>query len=203
MHRNHARSAAVGSSTITVTRSRCPAAACIGVVAVLLGLATPGSASAATHQDFTTEAFQNDCLNAHNMYRKQHDASALTIDQKLVAFAIGRAKTLAITETMKHDAQGYGENLAWKWSSRGANPVPCTVPVKEWYSEVKEVDWSDPESLPKAPRFTQVVWRATTKLGCGQAATVNGRQGGVWTVCVYDPAGNMPGKFSDNVHRSS
>lgn len=39
--------------------------------------------------------------------------------------------------------------------------------------------------------FTQVVWKATKRLGCGQA--------GKFVVCNYYPAGNVQGQFRDNV----
>ena len=41
--------------------------------------------------------------------------------------------------------------------------------------------------------FTQVVWKETTEIGCGES--------GGWTCCRYLPAGNMsmPGWFEKNV----
>nr|WP_280496822.1 hypothetical protein [Nocardia asiatica] len=45
------------------------------------------------------------------------------------------------------------------------------------------------------------MWRGTTKLGCAQAGAINGKKGGTYTVCNYDPAGNMMGDFAENVRR--
>jgi hypothetical protein len=39
--------------------------------------------------------------------------------------------------------------------------------------------------------FTQIVWRASTTLGCGKAT---GKDGNDYVVCNYDPAGNIAGR---------
>ena len=44
--------------------------------------------------------------------------------------------------------------------------------------------------------FTQVVWKATTKLGCGY------NQGCGYIKCEYDVGGNMQGDFENNVQGS-
>ena len=50
--------------------------------------------------------------------------------------------------------------------------------------------------------FTQVVWRATTAMGCGTKVCPELFSGwgdaSVW-VCQYDPGGNVGGKFRQNV----
>merc|ERR1712051_1172949 len=47
--------------------------------------------------------------------------------------------------------------------------------------------------------YTQVVWKDSTKLGCGKGrATVGGIQGDLW-VCQYGTAGNTMGEFSQQV----
>lgn len=122
------------------------------------------------------------------------------VDQKLVAFAIQRARTLATTEQFKHDAKGYGENLAWNWSSRGPAPVACSIPTDNWYNEIKDYNFADPATTPisRVGHFTQVVWAGSTKVGCAQAASL-GPKGGVYTVCNYDPPGNYLGQFPANV----
>jgi hypothetical protein len=45
--------------------------------------------------------------------------------------------------------------------------------------------------------FTQVVWKGTTKLGCGS----NPSCGMKTYVCQYTPPGNVMGEFADNVGR--
>jgi hypothetical protein len=44
--------------------------------------------------------------------------------------------------------------------------------------------------------FTQVVWRASRRLGVGRAVAGDGA---VYVVANYDPAGNMIGQYANNV----
>ena len=45
--------------------------------------------------------------------------------------------------------------------------------------------------------FTQMIWKATKKIGCA-SALVKG-QDKSYAVCVYYPAGNWEGEFEENV----
>ena len=49
--------------------------------------------------------------------------------------------------------------------------------------------------LKTAP-FTQLVWHSSTKFGCGKARS---RSGKVVAVAYYEPRGNVPGQFHENV----
>ena len=44
--------------------------------------------------------------------------------------------------------------------------------------------------------MTQVVWKDSREIGCAQSA---GKGGNVFTVCNYTPAGNVIGKYNENV----
>lgn len=48
----------------------------------------------------------------------------------------------------------------------------------------------------KTGHFTQVIWRDSTELGVGMARNRNGE---VYVVCNYNPAGNFLGSFTENV----
>ena len=59
-------------------------------------------------------AFQKECLDAHNDYRAQHGAPSLKWSAKLASDADKWAKELARKNTMQHStAKDYGENLAF------------------------------------------------------------------------------------------
>lgn len=94
------------------------------------------------------------------------------------------------------DANGYGENLAWMGGS-GVDKIMRTTPeaTKMWYSEIDNpgYDFENPGFTYGTGHFTQVVWKGSTKLGCGVA--------GGYVCCRYTPAGNIsnPGYFEDNV----
>ncbi|KAI1289719.1 Golgi-associated plant pathogenesis-related protein 1 [Halotydeus destructor] len=165
-------------------------------VMICTGIALSAILSVVTAQtsvkDYTTAQFQQQSLQAHNKYRKTHGSPALTIDQGLVTYATKRARTMASTCKFEHDAQGRGENL-YKYSSQ--NAVDGATPVAGWYNEIKVYNYAKPGFSMATGHFTQVVWKATTKVGCGQASS----KCGTFVCCNYLPAGNMQGQFEKNV----
>lgn len=61
-----------------------------------------------------------------------------------------------------------------------------------WYNEVEYYDFNTPGGFFSATgHFTQVVWKGTTKLGCGLS--------GDYVVCRYSERGNLLGAFEENV----
>ena len=90
----------------------------------------------------------------------------------------------------------FGENLAWSMSSsRDFRTDLDTTATARWYSEIKDYDFSKPGFGYNTGHFTQVVWKSSTKLGCGTAS--DGPT--VYVTCRYKGAGNMMGAFPDNV----
>ncbi|KAF9531747.1 CAP domain-containing protein, partial [Crepidotus variabilis] len=71
--------------------------------------------------------------------------------------------------------------------------------VNSWTSQEKNyIPSSDtfPANSDEVGCFTQVVWKATTKLGCDCTPCSSGFTLGI---CVYEEPGNFGGQFSDNV----
>ena len=68
-----------------------------------------------------------------------------------------------------------------------------------WYAEVRGFDFRRGGFSMETGHFTQVVWAATERVGCG-VAQCNGMD--VW-VCNYDPPGNLEGAYRDNVRPTS
>jgi len=52
-----------------------------------------------------------------------------------------------------------------------------------------------------AGQFTQVVWKGSREIGIGRAFADNGQT--VYVVCNYLPAGNVMGRFKENVFPSN
>merc|ERR1719399_1446568 len=79
-----------------------------------------------------------------------------------------------------------GENLC-----KGITGEGC---VKMWYDEIKDTDngggGTVKEFNKKTGHYTQVVWKATTTLGCGELGDL--------VVCQYGPGGNSGG-YAENV----
>ena len=77
-----------------------------------------------------------------------------------------------------------GENL---YSS---SSVDGTKASESWYSEVKNYNYNNPGFGMNTGHFTQLVWKSTTKIGCGAACN---NSGFCAVVCNYYPGGNFGG----------
>ncbi|MFJ7345757.1 CAP family protein [Streptomyces sp. NPDC101110] len=192
------------------------------MAAVLAGaglLPVPGFANAAAPKampkaaqqrpplpDTTDEAFNQECLAAHNSYRARHSAPPLTLDDAAVEHAKARAQAgstrSGLAQPPEPETQGYAELRHWIATSED-EPVSCAEAVRLWYESrwTGGYDWNQPGHSPDTAPFTQVVWKSTTTLGCGRAAgRVPGEEGfQTYIVCGYAPPGNIIGKFRDNV----
>lgn len=103
---------------------------------------------------------------------------------------------------MRHSkpAGQYGENLYWAsaltWSD-GRTELQQVSPekvVNSWGSEKAHYDYSNNRctSGKMCGHYTQVVWRATTTVGCAMAVCED-TQEQLWA-CQYQPAGNRIGR---------
>merc|ERR1719401_1214923 len=147
-----------------------------------LGNGTAGPSSAALQA----------VLDRHNQYRCMHGAPLMTWDDAIAANAQQYATSTG--GQMRHSSfqsrqniggfSSLGENLAWGVTDAGA--------VQMWYDEIEHTNGGLTSSFSMATgHYTQVVWRDSTKLGCG----IQGRL----LVCQYGAAGNMQGQFSSQV----
>jgi len=64
------------------------------------------------------------------------------------------------------------------------------------YAEETQHQYGKEPTTLKTGHFTQVIWRDSTELGVGMARNRNGE---VYVVCNYNPAGNFLGSFTENV----
>ena len=119
------------------------------------------------------------------------------------------AKELLAEGTLRHadreDRRFKGENLAMK--GEGGLTADNYVPELQWYEgEIGYYDWDldwheEGASFGDIGHFTQMVWRSTTALGCGVATKELQFYNLAYSVCRYDPAGNVTnaGYFAANV----
>ncbi|EEC02687.1 conserved hypothetical protein, partial [Ixodes scapularis] len=70
--------------------------------------------------------------------------------------------------------------------------------VKAWYDEIKDYNFNNGGFSGATGHFTQVVWKNSTKLGCGWARS---HRNNIYVVCNYSPPGNYMDKFKENVLR--
>merc|ERR1712136_538301 len=106
------------------------------------------------------------------------------------------ADHLAISGKMEHSKDlprlGQGENLAWFTPSSDDVTKAAT---DNWYMEIKAYNYNQPRFTSGTGHFTQVVWKDSTQLGVGLAVS----NGEAYVVARYYPAGNMMGRFDQNV----
>merc|ERR1719454_177569 len=137
-------------------------------------------------------------LEKHNELRRKHGVPDMTFDQAACESAQDVSDDQARMGQMAHSApsrrNNCGENIYWFWSSQ---PIPNPVahlgstPTQAWYDEVKDYNFAAPGFNGATGHFTQVVWKSSTRLGCG----INGS----YVTCHYCPAGNYMGQFPQNV----
>ncbi|KAI9112440.1 hypothetical protein K1719_016637 [Acacia pycnantha] len=81
----------------------------------------------------------------------------------------------------------YGENI-----QTSAGDMSGADAVKTWVAEKTYYDYNTNTCTGGECRlYTQVVWRKSTRFGC---AKVRCNNGGIFIICNYDPAGNVPGE---------
>jgi len=140
------------------------------------------------------DATKKELLDRHNAYRCMHEAAPMTWDGTIAEVAqswADKGKFEHAPDRVRTDVAGFrylGENLAWNLKGGEA--------VDRWYDEIactspKGKVASLSQGVCRPGHYTQVVWKSTTKLGCGYANDM--------TVCMYGPAGNYRGKFDDQV----
>ena len=137
-------------------------------------------------------------LGLHNKYRCMHGGPLMVWDDDVAKNAQKWADKGKFEHSSSRDrfinGEQCGENLAWASPSCSAEKA-----VKMWYDEIKYTKpYGEVKSFSgQTGHYTQVVWKASVKLGCG-VGPKKGSGGDMW-VCQYCVAGNMQGEFEENV----
>jgi len=139
-----------------------------------------------------TGADQQAMLSATNASRAKHCSPPLAWSDQLAA----AAQTWVNKCTMSGGAFAHdpnrgqtGENLAW-----GAS-LSAQQAEQLWYAEVSKYNFGAPAYSSAVGHFTQLVWKATTQVGCAKAIC----GGQVLISCRYAPPGNMNVVVGGNV----
>lgn len=175
---------------------------CASVLLCLLGTAmmfSTGHAQERGHMIGMTEA--------HNAVRSQVGINGLAWSDELAGHAQQWADYLATENncSMKHRPRTgkfagiYGENLYWAsplHRDSGKNErqeiQPAAV-VATWKKEKTGYDYRNNTCMAgkSCGHYTQILWKNSTRLGCGMAFCPDNSQ--IW-VCNYDPPGNFKGE---------
>ncbi|KAF8481227.1 CAP domain-containing protein [Russula ochroleuca] len=135
-------------------------------------------------------------LTAQNNIRGNHGAANLTWNADLSAKALSWASKCKFQHS-DGTLGPFGENLA----AGTGDAYTIASAVKSWTDEVSDYDPNNPQPS----HFTQVVWKATTQVGCAyyncSSGSIFPAEYGVahYHVCEYSPPGNVIGEFAQNV----
>lgn len=133
-------------------------------------------------------------LDAHNIFRKEHGVCALQWSDECYKAAKAQANACQARRCMFHGTTSgpsgdHGQNIYW-CSAPGSSAQEM---VKVWYDEIEQYDFGAATFHEGTGHFTQVVWKGTTHVG--MACSDDGR----FCVANYFPAGNVMGRFRQNV----
>ncbi|KAJ8346421.1 hypothetical protein SKAU_G00278220 [Synaphobranchus kaupii] len=148
------------------------------------------------NRTMTDGSFEKEFVDTHNAYRRKHGAPPLRLSRDLCKSAQSWAEHLLSIKTLKHSNTSNGENLYYAWSS-AQKSLTGKEAVDNWYSEIKDYNFSKPGFRSNTGHFTQVVWKSSEDVGVGLATDGNT----VFVVGQYSPAGNITNKgyFENNV----
>lgn len=200
-------SAVVVTAAVVTSADPTPAVAAVPSAVTSSGSTTTSSgtdSSTDSDSDSSTDSSgsssdEETLLTLHNNFRAQYGASALTWDSTLATYATSYASKCVF----KHSGGPYGENLA----AGGGGNYDITAAFNSWANEAADYNWGSPGFSESTGHFTQVVWKATTKVGCGYVTcgadtVISGWNSDAnYLVCEYSPAGNVvnAGEFAANV----
>jgi len=181
---------------------------------------TPVSTVASTSVEAAAVAsptdFQSTALYHHNIHRANNSVSDLTWDSTIAGYAATVAATCVYAHDLTPGGGGYGQNIAVYGSSGdveadGSSSMIAMAATDMWYNgEVNlflpsyygeaNPDFSNFESWG---HYSQMVWKSTTGVGCAvqfcAAGTIYPSMGSWFSVCNYNPPGNMGGAYGTNV----
>jgi pathogenesis-related protein 1 len=158
--------------------------------------ATGGAGSDAAGAGGDTEpASMSGMTAAHNKARASVMPAPSTPIPPLVwsSTVAATAQAWANNCQFMHSGGSYGENIY-----AGSGTATPDAVVADWVSESASYDYATNGCSGTCGHYTQVVWAASARLGCGVAnCTTNSPFGGgdwqFW-VCNYDPPGNYVGQ---------
>ena len=159
---------------------------------------TPFLNRARTNADeFDLDIYKNSIIKFHNEIREKHKSPPLKENKELNEKASIYAESLVNNqEKINYELNMYndeivGENIIVAESKRPEDAF------KKILDEEKNYDFNKNKFSKATGHFTQAIWKDTTDIGCGFWVDKENKK--YYIVLLYYPAGNIFGKFSENV----
>ncbi len=194
----------------------------LNVAMTLCVLTSTSAFSQSPSETFDITEFNTAVAAEHNAKRNIHHTAPLNLDATLTGDAQVWAEHLLSTGTLAYDPNtNAGENLYVVTRSLPAEPPMsaelialykqyypnweqpvaftgadlASAVTEAWYSEVQNYNYVTTQSNNgnAVGHFTQMVWKDSTKQGCGAAwqTIQNGTMIKAYVVCRYQSAGNV------------
>ena len=152
--------------------------------------------------------FRLDTLKRHNYYRKYHQVGPMELTDTLNNFAQKHAETLATRDKagfssdedrIEFCGESTGENISHLYKTNDNFDINGAKLVDFWYENIKNYDFKKSDAIgdKMIANFTQVVHKASTKLGVGLAKNI--KSGDVYLVANYQKKGNNLSTFKYSV----
>jgi len=143
-------------------------------------------------------------LKLHNDLRSKHQVFPLRFDKKLKIAAESLTKRMVLSQTISIKGYAsYGANKFKSTMSKLTDKECKSLADRIFNSFAKsETSYSyiDPGFTRKTGGFTQIVWKASTRIGCSISFTdLSKLTKWAYGVCYYSPRGNVVGLFDNNV----
>jgi uncharacterized protein YkwD len=156
-------------------------------LAILLALAM----AAAMVNPSQAQNSPQDYVSPHNSARAAVGVAGVGWSTTLQAYAQSYANQRIGDCRLQHSGGQYGENIFW--GSAGKDWTAADA-VNSWVSEKQDYDYGSNtcRAGKQCGHYTQIVWRASTSIGCARVVCNNNR--GVFIICSYNPPGNFVGQ---------
>ena len=145
----------------------------------------------------------NDLVKTHNNKRAKHGAAALTKLAALANLCQTTVNSCKKKQGLYHTSDTYNNNPVGQnlYVIGGAAPTGSGI-TNDWYSENKNYNYNTGKAKNNGVigHFTQLVWKASKKIGCAYAkGTWSGFTPSYFVCCNYYPAGNYANQYTKNV----
>ncbi|KAL4915122.1 CAP domain-containing protein [Aspergillus aurantiobrunneus] len=168
---------------------------------------TTTSTAAPSSTQAPANDYQSKVLHSHNVHRANHSSPDLTWSSDLEA----SARVLASRCVYEHDANinggGYGQNIGYGTSADDVDIMISNLMYNDemgFFENLYGLATPDFGLFDKWGHFSQIVWKASTQVGCATVqcdslGNVDSTSAVPFTVCNYNPQGNVGGEYGTNV----